>query len=379
MGSLTEPDLGRLLSESVRHLNRGQAKDAESLLRRALTVWPDVPQAQMMLAAARLAQGHAAEARTLLETVLASSPGQPMVLHYLGNARRALGDLEAALEAYLEAQRSRPEFPENELAMGAVLNALNRHDEAEQVLVPLARRESQNPLAADIENELGKAQMMQRRFAEALAHFERAIVVNPEAAEAEPNRALALEYLRQPERAAAAWRRVLARSPLDLKAHLLLNELLHRSGARNEFLRSYDLARQACPHSPIPLIAKGDQLLQLGRAAEAAPLYQSALGLAPGEAAAHIGLGRALNMLGESEAALAAFETGQSIRPDHGELKTAYAAFLLGRRDAAKAQALAQKVLSPRSPMTRQLWRCWACAIAPGATAARKCSTAMTH
>lgn len=346
MRNLTEPDIAGLLSQTVRHLNQGAVEQAESHLNRALAAQPGLPQAQMLMGAVRLAQGRAAEAQTLLQKVLASSPGQPMVLFYLGNAKRALGDSAGALEAYRGAQRGRPDFPQNALALGEVLNSLNRPAEAQQVLEGLAPGAADSDLVADIENALGNAKMMQGHFAQALAHFERAIVLKPQAMDAERNRATVLEYLRQPARAASAYRRVLAKEPLDLKTHLLLNELLHRSGGGEEFLRSYDLARQVRPHSPIPMTAKGDQLLQLDRAAEAASCYESALRLESGHAAAHIGLGRARRALGDNAAALAAFEAGRAACPDNADLQTAFAACLLGQGELFRAQALAEQALT---------------------------------
>ena len=318
-------------------------------MEQVLAARPELPQAQMLMATVRLAQGRAAEAQIMLEQVLASSPGQPMVLFTLGNARKACGNLAGALDAYRGAQRNRPDFPANELALAGTLSDLNRHAEAEAILEPLSRRAAQSQIAPEIENALGTAQMMQRRFAEALTHFERAIAVQPDFLAAEKNRATALEYLRQPERAASAYRRVLARDPLDLKTHLLLNELLHRSNDAGEFLRSYDRAREARPDSPIPLVAKADQLLQMGRAAEAQDHYRGALHLAPDHAGAHIGLGRTMTALGDHEAALAAFEAGQAACPDDPDLQTAYAACLLGQGDAAKALALAQRATTASS------------------------------
>jgi uncharacterized protein (TIGR02466 family) len=351
MRPLTERDIAGLLSETVRHLNLGEAEKAEARLDLALAARPGLPQAQMLMGAVRLAQGRPAEGAEMLQRVLAASPGQPMVLFYLGNAKRALGDLAGARETYRGALKSRPDFPRAALALGEVLNQSAQPEDAEQVLAPLARQAAEDELAAEIENALGEAKMMQRHFDRALLHFERAIVLKPDLLAAEKNRATALEYLRQPERAAGAYRRVLAQDPLDIRSHLLLNELLHRSGPAEEFLRSYDLARQLRPHSPIPLTAKADQLLQLDRAAEAVPYYKSAMRLAPVHAAAHIGLGRALAALGESEAARVAFEAGRAACPGDVDLQIAHAAFVLGQGDAPAAQALTQQALaaSPHS------------------------------
>ena len=100
MPHLTDPDLAKLLAQSVDALNRGENQAAEKTLDVVLRTRSDLPQAQMLMGAVRLTQDRTAEAEALLEQALAASPGQPMVLFYLGNARRARGNPAAALAAY---------------------------------------------------------------------------------------------------------------------------------------------------------------------------------------------------------------------------------------------------------------------------------------
>lgn len=373
----SEPsDIADLLSRSVGHLNAGETDKAETLLHDLVAMRRDVPQALMLMGTVRLKQQRYPEAEALLSKALAATPGQPMVLLYLGHALREQSKLASAIDAYRAAIKGRRAFVEAELALAGTLRAFDKSDEAETVYRTLLRRDAACIPAlaglaaalndqeryieaeglvsarslqtvdvatrAELENSLGFSKMRQRRFAEALPHFERALTEQPGMPAAERNRAMVLEYLNQPTRAAAAYQRILARDPLDQKTHLLLNELLHRTGRQTEMLQSYDRASRAQPLSPVPLTAKADQLMLLNRPAEAAEYYRSAIRLAPDHAAAHIGLGRAWTALSEPARAIAAFETGLSTCPDCSDLDTAFAYCLLGQGDAVRARALAE-------------------------------------
>ena len=333
--------LSEWIGLAVRHLNAGKTDAAETELARALTIAPDLPQARMMLGAVRLAQNRPADAEQILAEVLALHPGQPQVMLPLADARRALGKLEEAAALYRQLLARQPHHAAAIAGLGAALNALEQYEEAQALLSPAMALDAEAELAASLTLNLGISLMRRRQFAQSLPYFERALVLAPGLAEAEKCRATVLDMLGRDARAASAYRRILARDPLDLKSHLLLGELLNRAGG--ETLRSYDEAARALPASPALPAAKADQLLLLARAEEAHSLYRRALALDPGHVAAHIGLGRSLKALGDDKAAQTAFEAGLKTAPDNPDLQTAFAYFLLGQRDARKALMLATR------------------------------------
>ena len=377
---MADLDIATLLSGAVTCLNKDEIGAAEASLQSVLDSGVDVPQARMLMGVVRLRQKRPDDAEALFRQVLQKQPGQPNTLYYLGNAQRDKGHLADAVVSYRSALRARPDFLDADLALagvlrslgqlhdakviysriaslvpqsaealaglGAVLNELGDRKEAQHVLATAQKLPATAELVAEIETGLGMAKMAERRFADALPHFERAIARNPEHSAATKSRARALDYMNQPRRAADAYRRMLERDPLDLKTHLLLNELLHRTGDSTEMLRSYDEAARARPSSPVPTTAKGDQLLLLERPAEAAESYRRALRLKPDHIPAHIGLSRALCALGETDRALKEFEKARKIVPDDPDFDTAFAYALLRAGDTGKALQLAERAVA---------------------------------
>ncbi|HWF64528.1 MAG TPA: tetratricopeptide repeat protein [Rhizomicrobium sp.] len=373
-------DIAKLLSEAVTRLNDDEIVGAEASLRMVLDGGSDVPQAQMLMGVVRLRQKRPKDAEIMFRKIVTRQPDQPATLYYLGNALRDQGDHAGAVTSYRKALLARPAYQDAELALaaslrslgeleeakaiyqrimarapqpaeaasglGAVLNELGEHAQAEKILATALKLTATSDLIAEIENNLGIAKMSERRFAESLPHFERAVALVPNHPGAARNRARVLDYLNQPVRAADAYRRVLANDPLDLKTHLLLNELLHRSGQTGEMLRSYDEAGRAHPSSPVPHAAKGDQLLLMDRPAEAAECYRRALWLKPDHLAAHIGLARALSAVGESDSALKGLEAAQEIFSNDADFDTAFAYTLLRVGDTGKALTLAERAIA---------------------------------
>jgi tetratricopeptide (TPR) repeat protein len=376
---LTAPDLSSLLSQAVKNLNEDQIDAADVLLSEIEAAFGGVPQALMLTGVVRLKQGRCDEAEALLAGVLRQYPSQPTALFYFGKVQFEKGDRPAAIKTYRKAIAARPDYADAELALasclrtmgilqeakeiygrilartpnlppamaglGGVLSDRQEFTEAERILTEGEKIPAEKDVASEIENNLGTVKMLQRRFAEALPHFERALFLKPALVEAQRNRATILEHLQQPKRAAQAYRNVLAQEPTDLKTHLLLNELFHRDGRDSEILKSYDEAGRRRPASPVLPSAKADQLLLLDRPAEAADCYRRALRLDPNHLPAQIGLGRTLGLLGEHSGAITAFEAAMRSHPRNPDLQTAFAACLLRQAEAARAQQLAENAV----------------------------------
>jgi tetratricopeptide (TPR) repeat protein len=341
---VTDAEIRAALQQAVAHLNGDAFGAAERLLDTILTARPQLPQALMLMGAARLSQARPGDAEMLLRQALAQSPDQPAVLLQLGHALRAQGRDGDALAAYRQVIAQIPHHGEAGLALAALL--LERDEMALAATTARQALPAPDPaLAAELHTVLGEALMRQHLVDDALAAFDAALQLVPHAPAAMRGRATTLEHKGDSAAAETAYRAILAREPLDLKTHTLLNELLHRKGDAAGFLRSYD---EAAPQQPALLTAKAEQLLKLDRPQEALDAFERALRLSP-DAATHAGKGRALLALGDQDRAVAAFEAGLARHPDHPGLQTAFAYGLLRIGDARRAQHLVEQALT-RTP-----------------------------
>jgi serine/threonine-protein kinase len=83
----------------------------EGLARRALSVSPDLPDAQLALARANWASGRVEDALAQLAAAQKTTPGDLEIALQLASYREQLGDLDAAIEAYERLERMHPRDP----------------------------------------------------------------------------------------------------------------------------------------------------------------------------------------------------------------------------------------------------------------------------
>ena len=195
-------------------LRLGRASEAAASFRKALATRPDLIQVRFFLGLALYQSGQFAGARTELGKVLAAQPGEARALHLdalcllkldrldegvrllervlaapgapntqaavtLATAYISLGELDKA-EALLAGRSS----PAVQLAQGALLNARNRHREAEGVLV--AAREA-DPQLPSVHNQLGYTRMLLGDYVAAVEDFEKELAIAPKDFQATAN------------------------------------------------------------------------------------------------------------------------------------------------------------------------------------------------
>src|SRR5581483_6389993 len=114
---------------------------------------------------------------------------------------------------------------------------------------------------AVIEHALGISAHRQKRFEEALDHFNKARQLNPELANIDLDRVEVLERLYRDEEAVAILESLVEREPLNYTAHRLLNKLLYCLRRDGQFLSSYDKAAARLPENRELRLAKGRFLL----------------------------------------------------------------------------------------------------------------------
>ncbi len=157
---------------------------------------------------------------------------------------------------------------------------------------------------------------------DALASYDRAIVLRPDHAEAHGNRGNALKDLKRPEEALASYDRAIALRPDFAEAHSSRGNVLCDLLRLEEALASHDRAIALRPQSAEFLSNRGNTLKEMNRHAEALAAFDAAIALRPDYAEAYSNRGNALRELGRLPEARASFDTAIGLSP--GEPAMAY-------------------------------------------------------
>jgi len=144
----------------------------------------------------------------------------------------------------------------------------------------------------------------------ALAAVEQFLARSPDSLDLLFEKAQLLTLLGQDADAQAAYLAVLQRDPTHFGALTNLASLALSSGHRSAALTAYRQAAEQHPGNPTALVNYAGALLDDGKAGEARGFYEAALKLDPARAEAHQGLARALEALGDSEAAAPHWRAG---------------------------------------------------------------------
>ena len=216
------------------------------------------------------------------------------------------------------------------------------------------------PESSIAHNDLGNLLFKEKKFAEAIAHYRRAVEINRTYPMAHFNMGNALSHLGKIEEATEQYRRAIQLTPnfstaqynfgralaalgrheeamehfrnaVELnpdfaEAHNNLGLLLAASGKREEAIEHYRRALQADPKLAVAHINLAAALSAQGKTKEAIAHYQQSLELEPKRASAHVDLGEILAANARLDEAMTHFRKALEIEPD---LATAH--FDLGR------------------------------------------------
>ncbi len=360
------------VARAAQMLERGDLSSAERMVSNLVPR----PDALHLLAQVRTRQNRFEEALPLLEHSLAARPGHAGVLFDLGRVLSHLrrdGEAVHALEDSLlwepqraeawyelgEVQHRRGDFTAAEtsfrsllalqpghllgkLALGLTLKEAGRSAEAESLFAEGLAQSGEALLKAGFAYNLALVQSDQGRHAAALASFSLVSRFDPGRGVGDLGRAGILEEMGRTDEAALLLEALLRREPMNGAAHEAYNNLLHRHGRDEEFLKSYDRA----PAAGVLQTGKANFLLKTGRGEEAHALYAAIAAREPDNLNAILGAAGALNQLGRQDEAAAELEQALARHPDSIPLYRQLAATALEARDPQRAAVMAQKVLA---------------------------------
>jgi tetratricopeptide (TPR) repeat protein len=314
----TEPrHLDALIHLGALRLGQGRAQEAESLLRRAVTVAPGSPEALANLAAALHAQADHAAAVTLYQSALSHKPDMPDARFGLAACLQACGRHASAIECYETILAVQSAHPEANYGLATLLARAGRTEEA------VARYRSAlaaDPDFAEASYNLGVLLAPgNASLEEAIGCFRQALDVDPDYTEARAALAVALARLDRDDEAMAAFQAVLAAEPNHAGAHNGIGMLLDRRLRHTEAAAHYGAVLAAAPGHVDAMAGMANALKNTGRHAEALVMAREVVAKRPNFPAAANLLGSILAEMGAMDEALAQFRRAVALAPGRPE------------------------------------------------------------
>jgi superkiller protein 3 len=318
----------------------GDFEQAEAALRRATEVDPADASGWLGLARLHLARGEYEPAIRHLERIAqAPGPGAAYAWRLLGAAYRRAGRTADAELALARAGAGEPQWFDPwqaellaahrvdvgyALEYAKSLSAQGRIDDAVRILQQLHRL---HPARPDVLNNLGGALVQQGRLDDAIRSFQESLALAANDATTQFNLALALKQRADQSAAPAeAYAQALAHAdravalqPAHAQAHGLRGSLLAARGDTLAAIEAYTAAEQADPRSPWWPYRAAEQHLLAGRAHEAIALLRPLTERAGSFAGAFYLLGRALTRVGATGEAERALRRAVELDPGNRE------------------------------------------------------------
>ncbi len=225
------------------------------------------------------------------------------------NQSRQYTDAETLYSATL---RRNPEcwLAENNLGM------LMLDDRLEEALAHFQRALRLKPDIAEAHSNLGNALQRMGRYDEAISHYTEALRLKPDLAEAHNNLGNVLLKLGRAADAIIECEQALRLDPDYSEAHRNLGKALQRVGRQEDAIAQLKQAIALQPDNYEAGKDFGDILQSAGRSAEAAAQYRQTLRLRPDNAGAHNNLGYALQEMGRLEEAIVEYREALRLMPD---------------------------------------------------------------
>ena len=298
-----------------RYLNEELDAALESL-ERALAIDPDNAQAHFGVGLV-LADRPAEHVRSLehLRRAAAADPDNPTAHYLIGRVLAAQGELDPALAALQRALELAPELPDAHYRIALVYARLGDREAGRRHQDLFNELEQQQDAAAERDRRVG---LLQQALSLAAAEADMQAVRDAAAAliAADPDDPDVLAVLARValaegdiEGGLRATTRALEAQPDHWEVLYLHGLLQHSSGRSAEARANLERSRQISPLYAPTHAALGNVLMHIGQPRDALPAYETAVRLAPDNAAYHLNLATAYGRLGMAEQEAAAMAT----------------------------------------------------------------------
>lgn len=244
------------------YLAQGKMADAEATMEAANELDPHGLRSRLSLAPVYLAAGRMADAEKVYAEVKSLAPDDPMAYRALASFYQYTGQKEKAIDELRAISVAKPKDTTTKADLIDALLDLNRVQEATSLNQELMKAEPGFPQGMVLQ---GRIMMLQGRYPDAVAQFQKALKADPASAKAYYYLGVTQSMLDAPEQARAAWNHALELYPQMTDARMALAELELNTGNYNQALSQvYDEAKTnpnllaAYVIGAGALIAKGD-------------------------------------------------------------------------------------------------------------------------
>ncbi len=189
-----------------------------------------------------------------------------------------------------------------------------------------------DPDYAEAHNDLGTVLLQKGRLSDALGQYEQALRIKPDFAEAHNNLGTALAQLGRAPEAIVQYEQALRSNPDYAEAHYNLGAVLEELGRVPEAIVQYEQALRIKPDFSEGHYNLGMALAQTGKIEEAIAQYEQALRINPDDAEAHCNLGIALGQAGKTSEAIEHLQQALRIKPHYAQAQNALARLQAGRQ-----------------------------------------------
>ncbi len=327
----------------------GRLTQAAKIYRQISSKNPDDVHALHYLGMIEAASGNIAEARALMARSLSGTPPNVRFIENYATLLTQAGAFTQALEVCRQGLAiSGASLP---LLLGSAI-ALFKLGRLTEALAQFDRLLLLHKDHAEAFNERGGVLLAMKQHEAALGSFERALTLAPAMVEAHINRGTACRELERHEDALAAYDRTLALQPDVAVAWLGRGAALSALKQYDEALSAFDKAIGLAPNLAEAWLARGNAHFARRSHAAASTDYDQALALDSGLADAWLGRGNVLFAFRHYDEALRSYEKACAAMPEYAEAWLGRGNVLSGlKRFAAAASAYDQaKRLKPALP-----------------------------
>lgn len=258
-------------------------------------------------------QGRLAEAEAIYRSIIAAEPANADARHLLGMVAFAKKDFEAAWHCISQAIALNDRDERYHLNGANALRSLNRNDEA---LAHYDQAVKIKPDYAEAWFNRALLLLQTQRFDDAQKSFEKAALQRPGSPELPYNWGVALSGLKRHAEALASFEKAISLRPDFIQAHYNRGVTLAELRRFEEALASYDTVLGFRPEDAQTHNNRANMLAELGRNAAALEAYNRAIALKPDYAEAHNNRANGLADLKRYDEALAGYRTAQALKSD---------------------------------------------------------------